>query len=83
MRRGLQADELLDETGDGIHDIYSPWGIVADPTGSIYVTGVNSDNAIHVSALSVAPLLDPSAIALLAGALATAGSAILRKARDY
>ncbi|MBW2386558.1 MAG: NHL repeat-containing protein, partial [Deltaproteobacteria bacterium] len=79
----LVAVEILNITGDGTNDLFTPWGIATDATGDIYVTGLNSYNAFRFASVSAAPALDPSAIALLAGALATAGSAILRKARDY
>jgi sugar lactone lactonase YvrE len=77
-----RAIELIDDTGDGVNGLFSPWGVDANDSGFIYVTGVNSNNAFRVPSVNAVPLLHPGAIALLGGVLAGLGGLVLRKARD-
>ncbi len=41
--------ELIDETGDGIHELDEPEGVALDAAGNVYVTGAESDNAFRIT----------------------------------
>lgn len=40
---------LMDSTGDGVHALTGPWGVAVGPSGSIYVSGNQSNNVFKIA----------------------------------
>jgi len=49
LASGQVITEILDSSGDGVHEMHSPWDIVVDEVGNAYVSAVASDNVFRVA----------------------------------
>jgi hypothetical protein len=45
---GARVTQIMDGTGDGMHGLGAPYGIAADTSGNVYVTGHSSGNVFKI-----------------------------------
>jgi len=49
LASGQVITEILDTSGDGVHEMHSPYEIVVDEAGNAYVSAVVSDNVFRIA----------------------------------
>jgi len=49
LASGQVITEILDSSGDGVHEMHSPWDIVVDEAGNAYVSAVVSNNVFRIA----------------------------------
>ena len=77
---GGTITEIIDATGDGAENVLDfPTGVALDAAGTVYLTGVQSDNAFAIPPATVVPALRTTGLLAVAALLLAAGIRSLRE----